>query len=1580
MQLRFRAVDEEAEPSPYDSSENEEAKCLELYKEALALQSAGDVRASKLHYKQLLRSPFLATTSHGSSANVAALKLRYLCLKNLADVNDAQGNANAALKYYVQALDVESTDVAVWYHVGSLARRTHHTALARHAFERALSCNPKHWLSLEALLEVVFEIGDQAGCRRICKQLLQLDPGHTSALALLGQLASVPDLTCENSLPAELRTKRKWKEVATEEDRGVTARPYDIDALTWEALAGLLLSIYRLASLNGSLSTPVTIVRTARTLDNPTAEPLPQEPTTSAVVSSATDDVKSPPPRKRSRFSTELMGERRQSSRVKDKSKPDAPQQDARLASLASFFRQWSSSAQQSDGGVQEFRKVAATDVFPPARAAETRYESQDVRSSLERRRGEEADAVIEFIRRYASVGGGNNRGIMELMRACLVWACLDLPDTVPWNALIKERLVALHQGVISHSTTPHPSWVPAAEIAFDLARGDQSAASSRFLATCQTTTDHLFMDQPFLDSLDARLLTRLFWLRARASAMRGDAQATTMNLQACRTHYAEAVLASSGGGRGGERHIVVAYLAEGSVIDEETISRVEESIRSKVDKAHVSSAFHARNYQEVVRVLGPRLMAAPAPKPNNAAMPRQERIYLLGLLAEAYRGCGNPHQALLCGQTLLHETVADLSNPLADTRQATLSLLATVRSVPPGTTWLTPLIPDLKELLRTTALQAAAHPNRELGRGVTALALSTYLCLLEHESGSASNHHHHLVDYVAAAHSQLAQLGACRHEDGAFLRLAIPHLSHVLSREESDRATEPRTKSTEEGREEEETRKASEDEEKGKEDGSESEEMKEDDDDDIEEVEERVEEQLLQCLYCLYNVQLCDARKLDSHPGRGGLFSPETPAQAAALLRAIHPFIRRPARLPAALKASAFDALQQVLHHFPLPPASLYKDGKRWVMAVVNGEPEASAEARPPTYGTAAAVEGDFHQVYENLYFLLAKCMTKREQQQQQQQEAADSASRERSKDKQLQTAWLYKQDLFVNPSRASSWAALGKHYAQELEQLLDAALPWQPCQDAQLRTRVAKYFGRAERCLEQAVKLEPERTGALECLGELILNAVRFRRALPAWSAHKRDFCQRAHSAYERLQRLGPSWRYLYWMAKLERKMGAPVGNYLAQFNGALCLVRTESKRGNNKSECRQHEAEVLYQLHGSRLKELFSPSPDSKGAKKGGKAEEEGEAADTSAEAAQTGQERRTFLLHDAMSALARPHQVYVYFHKSVYRLAWALRESGRVEEAKALLGSIFSDKKLSKQLIQVWRVDLDGPGKFEAYRRKYLLLFNELLRDTRDVDRLELLVLKLFKDPILSQQRDVLVASCSSLVQALAERIREKWSSHEDNPQPLLPPTATTPIDLTYDSPPLSLSQDEVKTWLRRSYDAYLHALSAFARPGGLPREEGAADQEAEQKLGVDRMLVRSFQLYRLAHSHTIPGDADGWSASQVASFCQKAFKTRPPRKVGAEDEEARDYSNRQRADPSDHQQHQRQDYHLLDESLDVSQGPPLLVPPTPDLPRPADLRKKAARRPKPTFPDLPPLSPFRAPPAASSSTSAATTDS
>jgi hypothetical protein len=217
------------------------------------------------------------------------------------------------------------------------------------------------------------------------------------------------------------------------------------------------------------------------------------------------------------------------------------------------------------------------------------------------------------------------------------------------------------------------------------------------------------------------------------------------------------------------------------------------------------------------------------------------------------------------------------------------------------------------------------------------ALALSAYFHLVRHERGSSGDRR--LVDYLEAAHAQLAQFGACRHEGGTFLRLAIPHLLQMLSHDEEkegsaeaeDQRSEGRRKQGElKQKKNKNKKKPEENRNESREESSESLEDEiediEEEDDFIEDIEEKAEGQLLQCLYCLYDVQLCDARKrvLDRHPGRGHSFSPQTPAQAAALLRAIRPFIRRPARLPAPLKASAFDALQQVLHHFPLPPASL--------------------------------------------------------------------------------------------------------------------------------------------------------------------------------------------------------------------------------------------------------------------------------------------------------------------------------------------------------------------------------------------------------------------------------------------------------------------------------------------------------------------------------------------------------------------------------------------------------------------------------------------------------------------------------
>jgi len=723
-----------------------------------------------------------------------------------------------------------------------------------------------------------------------------------------------------------------------------------------------------------------------------------------------------------------------------------------------------------------------------------------------------------------------------------------------------------------------------------------------------------------------------------------------------------------------------------------------------------------------------------------------------------------------------------------------------------------------------------------ENGKGLIVLVILAFFYFIKNEMSQSQ-----LVEYLADAHYQLARFNACRCENGAFLRLAITYLGKRIS---SQTSRCPQVNSAAEETTTEET----------------------------DETEKSQEEQLLQCLSCLYNVQLCDAKKISIHHGRQGRASPETPHQAADLMRAILPFIRRPARLPVILKNSASEALQLILSHFQFPPAHCYQHVQSWVLSLLDGKCPLKSSPPPPL----AVTDEPYHEVYENLYFLLARCIRKEQED--------DHQLQCEGKEKQLNRARLYKQDLFVKPSRTASWVALGKHYAQKLEQLLDEALPWRPCDDPQMQARVVKYYVRAERCLEQAIELDPERTPAILSLAELIYDAIRFCRLLPDWGIQKQSNCQRAHSTYERLHSIHPDWHNLYWMAKLERKMGLPAKLYLGHFDEALGLLR--EKNNKRKSEYKQYKAELIYQLHASRLKELCKADPDYDAVARHMFQHEN----HTEASTAIGPMDQRKLLFNDVVSALTQPHHIYAYFHKSLYRRSWALRDQGRVEEAKAQLGAIFNEKKLSRQFTQIckiWRVNLDRAGKFEHYRRKYLLLYNELLRDTYDVDRLEALVLKLSKDSILSGQHDVAAATCSALVQALTTRLGELSSRMEHHQSPC----GSAQIDLTDENqreaqqipnPPAPISRelasvvtpDKTQLWLRRSYEAHEHASVAFARP--FLNGEGVWDREAEQG-HADQMLVRCFRLY--LDTHPTAGNCSSWDLGQITSFCRQKFKLR-----------------------------------------------------------------------------------------------------
>ncbi len=98
------------------------------------------------------------------------------------------------------------------------------------------------------------------------------------------------------------------------------------------------------------------------------------------------------------------------------------------------------------------------------------------------------------------------------------------------------------------------------------------------------------------------------------------------------------------------------------------------------------------------------------------------------------------------------------------------------------------------------------------------------------------------------------------------------------------------------------------------------------------------------------------------------------------------------------------------------------------------------------------------------------------------------------------------------------------------------------------------------------------------------------------------------------------------------------------------------------------------------------------------------------------------------------------------------AWLHGPWADAEKAKRILAPLFSTKRLSRKFVDIWRVDLDRlvlcylstlfqyvatidpsfrPGKFESYRRKYLALYISVLRQTCDMNALDVICFKLAK---------------------------------------------------------------------------------------------------------------------------------------------------------------------------------------------------------------------------------------------------------
>ena len=60
--------------------------------------------------------------------------LKYSCLKNLAVMLSKENLLNEALDYYTRALDIDGTDVSMWYQAGSVAMKLSYITIACDCF------------------------------------------------------------------------------------------------------------------------------------------------------------------------------------------------------------------------------------------------------------------------------------------------------------------------------------------------------------------------------------------------------------------------------------------------------------------------------------------------------------------------------------------------------------------------------------------------------------------------------------------------------------------------------------------------------------------------------------------------------------------------------------------------------------------------------------------------------------------------------------------------------------------------------------------------------------------------------------------------------------------------------------------------------------------------------------------------------------------------------------------------------------------------------------------------------------------------------------------------------------------------------------------------------------------------------------------------------------------------------------------------------------------------------------------------------------------------------------------------------
>ncbi|XP_054272503.1 calcineurin-binding protein cabin-1-like [Macrosteles quadrilineatus] len=194
MTSRFKALN-------LDSSEEIEYQNEALTKEALeekatarymeALQSQANEQWSKAEeiYQELLESEVLSNVSGRVTFINGRIKpslehLKYCCYQNLGHVLIAKNKLEDGLLLYEKALELDDTDLNLWYRIGLVGMKLVDLNVAISAFEKALEISPRHFPSLDNIISATYAQGGLLNCLYYIARALEYNPKYRKGLAL----------------------------------------------------------------------------------------------------------------------------------------------------------------------------------------------------------------------------------------------------------------------------------------------------------------------------------------------------------------------------------------------------------------------------------------------------------------------------------------------------------------------------------------------------------------------------------------------------------------------------------------------------------------------------------------------------------------------------------------------------------------------------------------------------------------------------------------------------------------------------------------------------------------------------------------------------------------------------------------------------------------------------------------------------------------------------------------------------------------------------------------------------------------------------------------------------------------------------------------------------------------------------------------------------------------------------------------------------------------------------------------------------------------------------------------------------